>query len=90
MRGLAALARDAGYANVFMRVHPDNDRALRCYRGAGFLPVDAHLAAEWNAVQPVGYVWLRHAGPEEDPGPSVPAGLTPARGIAPHPDKESL
>ncbi|MGJ6963631.1 GNAT family N-acetyltransferase [Streptosporangium sp. G11] len=63
VRGLAALARDAGYANVFMRVHPDNDRALRCYRGAGFLPVDAHLAAEWNVSQPVGYVWLRHAGP---------------------------
>ncbi|GAA4181662.1 hypothetical protein GCM10022252_06410 [Streptosporangium oxazolinicum] len=65
VRGLAALAREAGYANVFMRVHPDNDRALRCYRGAGFLLVDAHLAAEWNVAQPVDYVWLRHAGPGE-------------------------
>ncbi|MEU8382658.1 GNAT family N-acetyltransferase [Streptosporangium sp. NPDC048865] len=65
VRGLTALARDAGYADVFMRVHPDNDRALRCYRGAGFVPVDAHLAAEWNLPQPVAYVWLRHAAPEE-------------------------
>ncbi|MFI6450231.1 hypothetical protein ACIBF6_01630 [Streptosporangium amethystogenes] len=30
------------------------------YRGAGYLPVDAHLAAEWNAAQPVDYTWLRH------------------------------
>ncbi|WP_440067795.1 GNAT family N-acetyltransferase [Streptosporangium sp. OZ121] len=70
VRGLAALARDAGYANVFMRVHPDNDRALRCYRGAGFLPVDAHLAAEWNVSQPVDYVWLRHIDPGEPGHPS--------------------
>ncbi|WP_436758716.1 GNAT family N-acetyltransferase [Streptosporangium sp. V21-05] len=69
VRGLAALARDTGYADVFMRVHPDNDRALRCYRGAGFLTVDAHLAAEWNVPQPVDYVWLRHADPG-DPGHS--------------------
>jgi hypothetical protein len=43
-----------------MRVHPDNDRALSCYWGAGFVPVDAALAESWNAVQPVNYVWLRH------------------------------
>ncbi|GAA3076628.1 GNAT family N-acetyltransferase [Streptosporangium carneum] len=61
VRELVALAREAGYADVFMRVHPDNERALRCYRRAGFLPVDAHLAAEWNSAQPVDYVWLRHA-----------------------------
>jgi len=35
-----------------MRVHPDNLRALRCYRRADFLPVDDQLAAEWNAAQP--------------------------------------
>ncbi|GAA2872601.1 hypothetical protein GCM10010517_33030 [Streptosporangium fragile] len=64
VRGLTGLAREAGYPDVFMRVHPDNDQALRCYRGAGFLPVDADLAATWNAAQPVDYVWLRHAGPE--------------------------
>ncbi|MER5620002.1 GNAT family N-acetyltransferase [Streptosporangium sp. NPDC002544] len=73
VRGLTALAWETGHANVFMRVHPDNDRALRCYRGAGYLPVDAHLAAEWNAAQPVDYTWLRHAGPGDHlPPPACP------------------
>ncbi|MFH8486701.1 GNAT family N-acetyltransferase [Streptomyces longisporoflavus] len=62
VRGLAGLALRVGYTEIFMRVHPGNAAALRCYRRAGFLPVDPALAAEWNAPQPVGYVWLRHAG----------------------------
>lgn len=56
--GLAALAR-AHHDEVLLRVHPDNARALRCYTGAGFGPVSAAEAAEWNAPQPVEYVWLR-------------------------------
>ncbi|WP_448321204.1 GNAT family N-acetyltransferase [Streptomyces sp. CO7] len=59
-RGLLAHALATGHADVFLRVHPDNDRALRCYQGAGFAPVDAELAASWNAAQPVAYRWLRH------------------------------
>ncbi|MGW9453357.1 GNAT family N-acetyltransferase [Streptomyces sp. NPDC055632] len=51
-------ARDAGFDDVFLRVHPDNAGALRCYEGAGFVRVDPEAAAEWNAVQPVAYVWL--------------------------------
>ncbi|MGW7070518.1 GNAT family N-acetyltransferase [Streptomyces sp. NPDC054855] len=62
VRGLAEQALRAGYTEIFMRVHPANTTALRCYRGAGFLPVDPALAAQWNIPQPVGYVWLRHAG----------------------------
>ncbi|MGW7077903.1 GNAT family N-acetyltransferase [Streptomyces sp. NPDC054866] len=62
VRGLVGRALRAGYAEIFMRVHPGNTAALRCYRGAGFLPVDPALAAEWNAPQPVPYVWLRHMG----------------------------
>ncbi|MGW6056302.1 GNAT family N-acetyltransferase [Streptomyces sp. NPDC055189] len=62
VRGLAGLALRVGYTEIFMRVHPGNAAALRCYRGAGFLPVDPALAAAWNAPQPVSYVWLRHAG----------------------------
>jgi ribosomal protein S18 acetylase RimI-like enzyme len=54
---LTALALGA-YPDVFMRVHPDNAAALRCYLGAGFVPVSADLAAEWNAPQPVRYEWL--------------------------------
>lgn len=62
VRGLAELALRVGYTEIFLRVHPGNAAALRCYRGAGFLPVDPALAAEWNTPQPVAYVWLRHAG----------------------------
>ncbi|MGI5255185.1 GNAT family N-acetyltransferase [Actinacidiphila glaucinigra] len=59
--GLTARARLTGLAEVFLRVHPDNDAALRCYLGAGFAPVPAEQAAEWNVPQPVAYIWLRHA-----------------------------
>ncbi|MFI9100758.1 GNAT family N-acetyltransferase [Streptomyces fildesensis] len=60
VRELTAQALLTGLPAIFMRVHPDNDRALRCYRAAGFAPVDPRLAKSWNAVQPVAYVWLRH------------------------------
>jgi ribosomal protein S18 acetylase RimI-like enzyme len=46
---------------VFLRVHPDNVAAPRSYAGAGFVPVPAAEAAEWNDGQPTRYVWLRHA-----------------------------
>ncbi|MGW6900713.1 GNAT family N-acetyltransferase [Streptomyces sp. NBC_01718] len=60
VRGLLAQAHESGRADVFMRVHPDNERALRCYPAAGFVPVAPGLAENWNAAQPVNYVWLRH------------------------------
>ncbi|MGW6026698.1 GNAT family N-acetyltransferase [Streptomyces sp. NPDC055099] len=62
VRGLAEQALRAGYTEIFVRVHPANTAALRCYHRAGFLPVDPALAAEWNAPQPVSYTWLRHGG----------------------------
>ncbi|GIH96976.1 GNAT family N-acetyltransferase [Planobispora siamensis] len=74
VRELTALARltgpagEPGHTAIFMRVHPDNDRALRCYRQADFVPVGDGQAAQWNAGQPVEYVWLRYAGPG-DAGP---------------------
>ncbi len=46
------------HPSVFMRVHPDNASALRCYASVDFVPVEAALAAEWNRPQPVSYVWL--------------------------------
>ncbi|HEY6294384.1 MAG TPA: GNAT family N-acetyltransferase [Streptosporangiaceae bacterium] len=55
--GLADLARSR-YPLVFLRVHPDNIAAQRCYVAAGFEPVDPSHAAVWNASQPVSYVWL--------------------------------
>ncbi len=54
---LAALARSR-YPQVFLRVHPDNVIARRCYAGTGFEPVAPHLATQWNSSQPVQYVWL--------------------------------
>ena len=56
-RAAWALARSR-YPRVFLRVHPDNIAARRCYAAAGFQPVDPCQAAEWNASQPVSYVWL--------------------------------
>lgn len=59
---LAVRARQTGLPDVYLRVHPDNAPALRCYRAAGFEPVAPETAAQWNVRQPVAYVWLRHAG----------------------------
>jgi ribosomal protein S18 acetylase RimI-like enzyme len=60
---LAALAKHH-YPDVFLRVHPDNAAALRCYAAAGFVRVSAEVEAQWNERQPVQFVWLRHAEPE--------------------------
>ncbi|MGW6013473.1 GNAT family N-acetyltransferase [Streptomyces sp. NPDC055210] len=60
VRGLLAEARLTGLSEICMRVHPQNTPALRCYRGAGFDPVDAEEAASWNTGQPVEYTWLRY------------------------------
>ncbi|GHA48736.1 MULTISPECIES: GNAT family N-acetyltransferase [Streptomyces] len=60
VQGLLARALRAGFADVHLRVHPGDDRALGCYPGAGFRPVDPGLAESRNTAQPVGYVWLRH------------------------------
>ena len=59
----AGLARAARFRHprVFLRVHPGNIAALRCYAAAGFEPVEPHQAAVWNAGQPIDYVWLSPA-----------------------------
>jgi ribosomal protein S18 acetylase RimI-like enzyme len=54
---LAGRAR-CRHPRVFLRVHPDNVAARRCYAAAGFEPVAPHQAALWNAPQPIDYVWL--------------------------------
>jgi len=55
---VGGLVARAEYPDIFLRVHPDNTVALRCYTGAGFIRVDAVREAEWNAPQAVAYVWL--------------------------------
>ena len=57
---LARLARFR-HPRVFLRVHPGNIAALRCYAAAGFEPAGPDQAAVWNADQPVDYVWLSPA-----------------------------
>ena len=54
---LARLARSR-HPRVFLRIHPGNTAARRCYAAAGFEPVAPQLAALRNASQPIGYVWL--------------------------------
>jgi len=54
---LAWLARSR-YPRVFLRVHPGNIAARRCYAAAGFAPVEPDQAAAWNVGQPIGYLWL--------------------------------
>jgi ribosomal protein S18 acetylase RimI-like enzyme len=55
---VAELVARSESPDIFLRVHPDNTVALRCYTGAGFIRGDAGREAEWNAPQPVAYVWL--------------------------------
>jgi ribosomal protein S18 acetylase RimI-like enzyme len=57
---LVALAH-AEHDDVFVRVHPDNEAALRCYTAGGFSRASADEEASWNASQPFRYVWLAHA-----------------------------
>ena len=61
---LTRLAR-AYQPEVFLRVHPNNAVAVRCYLGAGFTPVTAELQAGWNAHQPIPYIWLTHPTPRD-------------------------
>jgi ribosomal protein S18 acetylase RimI-like enzyme len=70
---VAALLERAPYPDVFLRVHPDNDLALRCYAGAGFVRVDPDREATWNAPQPLAYVWLERRAREPDDGAGVAA-----------------
>ncbi|MEU4395397.1 GNAT family N-acetyltransferase [Kribbella sp. NPDC023855] len=60
VRALLAPALSSGYADVFLRVRPDNEPAIRTYLRVGFVPVDEALAVEWNEPQPINYTWLRY------------------------------
>jgi [ribosomal protein S18]-alanine N-acetyltransferase len=60
VRALLEPAVGTGYADIFLRVRPDNTRALRTYLRAGFEPVADELAAEWNRPQPIDYAWLQY------------------------------
>jgi ribosomal protein S18 acetylase RimI-like enzyme len=60
VRALLQPALAAGSADVFLRVRPDNEPAIKTYLRVGFQPVDEQLAAEWNEPQPIDYTWLQY------------------------------
>jgi ribosomal protein S18 acetylase RimI-like enzyme len=60
VRALLQPALAAGYSDVFLRVRPDNEPAIRTYLRVGFQPVDEALAAEWNAPQPINYTRMQY------------------------------
>jgi ribosomal protein S18 acetylase RimI-like enzyme len=67
VRALLGPAVEAGYSEVFLRVRPENEIAIRTYHRSGFVDVPAALMDEWNDGQPLAYRWMRYAG-EADPG----------------------
>jgi RimJ/RimL family protein N-acetyltransferase len=48
----------AEFGDVFVRVFPDNAAAIACYLGAGFSIVSTTEQQQFNADQPVDYVWM--------------------------------
>ena len=57
-RALADEAHGRGFADVWLRVVPDNAAALRAYVAAGFVPAAADAERAFNVGQPVAYRWL--------------------------------
>jgi RimJ/RimL family protein N-acetyltransferase len=43
---------------VFLRVRPENTRAIRAYHAAGFVDVPEDERASWNEGQPHVYHWM--------------------------------
>ncbi len=60
VRLLLQQASLSGLPDAFVRVVPENDAALACYRGAGFSPVSEPEREEFNRGQPVDYVWMHY------------------------------
>ena len=55
---LDSTARAFGVANVFLRVHPDNEVGIACYTSVGFVPVSDAEETAFNAGQPAAYRWM--------------------------------
>jgi ribosomal protein S18 acetylase RimI-like enzyme len=59
--GLLERARAADIDEVWLRVVPGNEPALRAYAAAGFARASADEESAFNCGQPVAYVWMRWA-----------------------------
>lgn len=58
---LVAEAHRRGFDEVWLRVVPENEPAIRCYAAAGFVRAPAAEEAEFNRPQPREYAWMRYA-----------------------------
>ena len=58
---LGERARAAGFADVWLRVVPDNEPALAAYRAAGFVRTSPEEEASFNEGQPCAYAWMKLA-----------------------------
>jgi len=62
-RALADEAHARGFAEVWLRVVPTNEPALRAYAAAGFVAATADEERAFNVGQPIAYRWLRDGTP---------------------------
>jgi len=60
-RALADEAHRRGFAEVWLRVVPENAAARRAYEAAGFARATADEEVEFNIGQARTYVWMRDA-----------------------------
>ncbi len=58
VRSLAERARELGFDDVWLRVVPENERAMRAYAAAGFVRATRDQESEFNEGQPRAYVWM--------------------------------
>ena len=58
-RALADEAHRRSFAEVWLRVVPENAAARRAYEAAGFARATAEQEADFNTGQPRIYVWMR-------------------------------
>ena len=58
-RALADEAHRRGFSDVWLRVMPDNERAIRAYQAAGFDEASPAEADAFNAGLPTAYRWFR-------------------------------
>ena len=58
---LVQLAKSFGMTNLFLRVLPENERAIRCYRSAGFLAVPKEDQQIFNRGQQCKYLWMKYS-----------------------------
>jgi RimJ/RimL family protein N-acetyltransferase len=60
VNALLNVAKETGLPVAYVRVDPDNLRAIACYQRCGFEPVSHEDQATYNEGQPIQFVWMQH------------------------------